>query len=74
MMNELEQYKEDKAFSMFGRSRQLAIAAGQCVKCGTYDLNFRDDVSQKEFLLSGFCQTCQDEIFGILDGTEEEEV
>ena len=73
-MNELEQLKEDAAMDSFGRSRQLALAAGQCVKCGTYDLNFRDDVSQKEFLLSGFCQTCQDEIFGILDGTEEEEV
>ena len=54
MMNELEQYKEDMAFSMFGRSRQLAIAAGQCVKCGTYDLNFRDEISEKEFRLSGF--------------------
>ena len=74
MMNELDQLKEDVAFSMFGRSRQLALAAGQCVKCGTHELNFRDEPSLKEFRLTAFCQTCQDEIFGVLDGTEEEEV
>ena len=73
-MNELDQLKEDVAMGSFGRSRQLALAAGQCVKCGTHDLNFRDEPSLKEFRLTAFCQTCQDEIFGVLDGTEEEEV
>ena len=65
MMNELEQYKEAMAFSMFGRSRQLALAAGQCVKCGTFDLNFRDEPSAREYKLTAWCQSCQDEFFGV---------
>ena len=49
----------------FGRSRNLALAAGQCVKCGTYDLNFRDEPSQREYKLTVWCQSCQDDFFGV---------
>ena len=70
MMNELEQFKEDSAMSLFGRSREIAIAGGQCVKCGSHDLEFRDELSRKEFGISGLCQTCQDGIFGI-EGDDE---
>lgn len=28
-------------------------------------LNFKDDLSCKEFSISGLCQKCQDEIFGV---------
>ena len=65
MMNELDQLKEDVAMSSFGRSRQLALAAGQCVKCGTFDLNFRDEPSAREYKLTAWCQSCQDEFFGV---------
>jgi|TARA_R100000008_G_scaffold81453_1_gene64715 hypothetical protein len=71
MMNELENFKEEMAFQAFGRSRELAIAGNGCVKCGASvvlskdgGLDFRDELSEKEYLISGFCQTCQDEIFG----------
>ena len=50
--------------SLFGRSRRLAIAGGQCVKCGAHNLEFCDELSQKEHSISGFCQSCQDDIFG----------
>ena len=49
----------------FGRSRQLALAAGQCVKCGTFDLNFRDEPSAREYKLTAGRQSCQDEFFGV---------
>jgi hypothetical protein len=26
--------------------------------------SFRDELSEKEYTISGLCQTCQDEIFG----------
>ena len=65
MMNELEQLKEDICMESFGRSRNLALAAGQCVKCGTYDLNFRDEPSQREYKLTVWCQSCQDAFFGV---------
>ena len=70
MMNELEQFKEDTAFSLFGRSRRLAIAGNQCVKCGAHELEFRDELSRKEHGISGFCQSCQDDIFGV-EGDDE---
>jgi len=65
-MNELEQFKEEMAFKLFGRSRTLAIAGGQCVKCGfPHNLrsDFRDALSHKEYGISGLCQGCQDRIF-----------
>ena len=64
-MNELEQLKEDTGRAAFGRSPRVAKAAGQCVKCGEFKLEFRDELSRKEYGISGLCQTCQDSIFGI---------
>ena len=63
-MNKMDQAKEEMAFALFGRSRTLAIAGGGCVKCGQPAVDFRDELSRKEFGISGFCQSCQDEIFG----------
>ena len=68
MMNELDNAKEEMAFKLFGRSRTLAIAGGQCVKCGfPHNLrsDFRDALSHKEYGISGLCQGCQDGIFGV---------
>ena len=67
-MNKLEQFQDDMAVNLFGRSKVLAVAGGQCVKCGfPHNLrsDFRDALSHKEYGISGLCQTCQDEIFGI---------
>ena len=68
MMNALEQFKEETAFRLFGRSRNLSIAGNQCVKCGEFNLEFRDEISRKEHGISGFCQSCQDDIFGTDSG------
>ena len=64
-MNELEQFKEDVAQAAFGRSPRLAKAAGQCVKCGEFNIEFRDELSRKEYGISGLCQCCQDGSFGV---------
>ena len=70
-MNELELLKEEMAYKLFGRSKVLAVAGGQCVKCGSSvvlskdgGLDFRDELSEREYSISGLCQTCQDGIFG----------
>ena len=65
MMNELENFKEDMAQDMFGRSARIAKAGGQCVSCGEFNLEFRDELSRKEYGISGLCQCCQDGIFGV---------
>jgi hypothetical protein len=43
------------------------IKAGKCVNCEkqVMFLGFRNLKSEKEFEISGICQPCQDEIFGI---------
>jgi len=46
--------------------RDAAVAAKVCAWCGT-DANkkgFVDELSIKEFKISGLCQSCQDETFG----------
>ena len=68
MMNELDNLKEEAGFAAFGRSRTLALAGGQCVKCGfAHNLrsDFRDALSYKEYGISSLCQGCQDGIFGV---------
>jgi len=66
-MTELDNAKEEMAFTLFGRSRTLAIAGNGCVKCGESAVDFRDELSRNEFGISGLCQTCQDGIFGVTD-------
>ena len=46
------------------RDRHTAITTGQCIKCDTPNLEFRTGVDRKEYTISGWCQNCQDEIFG----------
>jgi hypothetical protein len=70
MENELDNLKEEMAFSLFGRSRTLAIAGKGCVKCGKSAVDFRDEISKREFSISGFCQGCQDDFFGVEDEPE----
>ncbi|MAH51953.1 hypothetical protein CMI37_39410 [Candidatus Pacearchaeota archaeon] len=64
----MDKVKEEMALRLFGRSRTIAMSNGQCVKCGEFNIEFRDELSRKEYGISGLCQCCQDGIFG----TEEE--
>ena len=64
MLNKMEEMKEAMSLNLYGRSRNIALAAGHCVKCGTFNLELRDELSRKEYGISALCQTCQDGIFG----------
>jgi len=48
-----------------------AVEEGLCPFCGkpVSIEDFRDDLSRREFKISGLCQKCQDEFFG--GGNEE---
>ena len=49
-----------------GVDRREAITSKTCPCCGsavTLD-SFKDELSLKEFHISGMCQTCQDSVFG----------
>ena len=55
---------EDLLTSIAGISRQAAAKQGICTWCKKPIDGFRDDLSEKEWDISGMCQECQDKSFG----------
>lgn len=59
----------------FGRT--TAIAQDKCIPapvgCGGPAIDFRDDLSRREYTISGLCQKCQDSFFGTDPGDEQED-
>ena len=48
-------------------TREFAITEGLCATCKATDIeisSFTDDLSVKEYQISGMCQKCQDSVFG----------
>ena len=47
--------------------RTTAITGNACVKppfgCGGPATKFKDEISRKEYTISGLCQKCQDKVF-----------
>jgi uncharacterized CHY-type Zn-finger protein len=43
--------------------RSVARTAQTCVMCGGQAESFKNAISEKEYTLSGMCQTCQDNFF-----------
>jgi len=54
---------DDLSLAMFGRSRSVAKAGCSCVSCGGRADKFTDEISRREFGISGLCQKCQDSVF-----------
>jgi len=42
-----------------------SIAKGECPLCKTKIGKFRNEISEKEYKISGMCQKCQDDVFGV---------
>lgn len=55
---------EDLLTSQSGISRQEAFEKKICVWCKKEVGGFRNEISIKEYRISGFCQQCQDDTFG----------
>ena len=49
---------------MSGKSREIQLASALCMTCSGDATDFKDDLSRKEYSISGMCQACQDSIFG----------
>jgi len=47
----------------YGRSASNSIKMDVCVACGKPAVEFADEVSRREFSISGLCQKCQDVVF-----------
>ncbi len=50
--------------ALFGRKRTDSIKQDICVDCGKPASEFNDELSRREFSISGLCQSCQDKVFG----------
>ncbi len=51
--------------ALFGVSPIEAQKKKVCVFCEKPAIEFRDKLSEREYTISGMCQDCQDETFGI---------
>ena len=56
---------DDFLTSIAGISRQKAADMRICTWCKGKVEAFRDELSAREYQISGFCQKCQDETFGV---------
>lgn len=61
---------ENLLTSFMGRSRKECIEAEQpiCIICDQPVTGFKDDMSLKEYRITGMCQECQDQIFSMTSG------
>ena len=60
--NEMNEFLENFSKAMFGGvGRAASIAQNMCVSCKGDALTFNTELSEKEFTISGMCQTCQNE-------------
>ena len=61
----MENMLDDMAKELFGRGRKVAMDNQMCVICGDDANHFTDELSRKEYGISGMCQSCQDGVFSV---------
>ena len=62
---EMENFLDDMTKELFGRGRKVAMDNQMCVVCGGDANHFADELSRKEYGISGMCQSCQDGVFSV---------
>lgn len=60
---EKSKHIDEAANSLTGKDRVDTINSQKCVSCDEPNLNFEDELSEKEYTISGMCQSCQNLIF-----------
>ena len=61
----MENMLDDMTKELFGRGRKVAMDNQMCVICGDDANHFTDELSRKEYGISGMCQSCQDGVFSV---------
>lgn len=54
-----------------GKDRHSVVPGKGCMTCDSPNTDFRDDLSRKEYAISGMCQNCQDSVWGVDEEGEE---
>jgi len=60
----VQKFVDILAKQIYGRTILDAKTQNICLKCGKQVGKFKDDISVREFGITGICQRCQDNIFG----------
>jgi hypothetical protein len=60
---EVDSFLDEATRQLFGSTRRECIRYDTCVICGKQATKFSDELSRKEYSISGMCQACQDETF-----------
>ena len=63
---DIEQLLDTESLILYGRTRKSSILRDVCVACGKPATEFKDELSKKEYTISGMCQACQDGIFDVV--------
>lgn len=63
--NELDEFKDSFAQSLYGMTKDEAVSKGICIQCKEPALpKCYSDAGRKEYTISGLCEKCFDEITG----------
>jgi len=62
---EMTSFLDALSRQIHGRTRSECVENRICVACGAEVTEFRDECSAREYDLTGYCQDCQDETFGL---------
>ena len=61
---EMQTFVDSFAKKTTGRTLTGSQKKSVCVFCGEEIKGFKDELSKKEYSISGLCQKCQDKTFG----------
>jgi uncharacterized CHY-type Zn-finger protein len=59
----VENFLENLSWMAYGRSRKHSMESAVCVFCGQPAKEFKNEISAREYEISGMCQLCQDAFF-----------
>ena len=62
--SEKSQAMNDFISDITGKDRVQTITNNRCMMCRGHATEFKDELSKKEYSISGLCQECQDKVFG----------
>jgi len=60
---EIWKFVDGCSLAVYGRKTSTCIKNDICVSCGKDANSFKDELSKKEFSMSGLCQNCQKTVF-----------
>ena len=63
--DEMMEFLDSITKKSIGRTLSESWDKKICVWCGKPAIEFKDLLSVKKYTISGFCQECQDETFGV---------